>query len=179
MAYRLNWNVEIRQCGDAMKGLGLFASHRLSKGLKVLSEAPLLVYEARDDLVADIEYQFPQLPEAGQRLFTRMFAGYRDVAPYLPLGDVREAYETRTVRLRRIARLNSYEGVGIGCVLSPGFATINHECSPNAFMYYNPNNGLVSLHALRDIGPNEEITISYFQEMVYLNAAERASRLAN
>ncbi|KAK8083828.1 SET domain-containing protein [Apiospora saccharicola] len=120
MAYPLNWNAEIRQCGDALKGLGLFASQRLSKGLKVLSEAPLLVYEARDDLVADIQHQFPQLPEAGQRLFTRMYAGYRDVGPRLPAGDVRDAYVTRPVRLRNIARLNSFEGVGIGCVLPPG-----------------------------------------------------------
>lgn len=45
------------------EGTGLFATQRLSKGLKVLSEAPLLVYEARDDLVADVEYQFPPLPE--------------------------------------------------------------------------------------------------------------------
>ncbi|KAK7923466.1 SET domain-containing protein [Apiospora marii] len=172
MAFQLNWNVEIRQCDDALKCLGLFAVQRLSKGLKVLSEAPLLVYETRDNLVADVEYQFPQLPGAGQQLFTRMYAGYRDLVPRLPVGEVRDAQATRPRRLRDIARLNSYEGVGIGCVLSPGFAAINHEpsltisrCSPNAFMYYNPNNGLLSLHALRDIGPDEEITISYFQEM--------------
>ncbi|KAK8035806.1 hypothetical protein PG991_001879 [Apiospora marii] len=177
MAFRLNWNAEIRQCADAGKGLGLFATQRLSKGLKVLSEAPLLVYEDRDDLVTDIENQFSQLPEAGQQLFTRLYAGYRDLVPRMPVGPVREARAILPSRLREIAKLNSFEGVGIGCVLSAGFAAVNHECAPNTFLYYNPANGMLNLHALRDIAANEEITMSYFQESCQCcNATDDANR---
>ncbi|KAK7941334.1 uncharacterized protein PG986_013721 [Apiospora aurea] len=162
--YRLNWNVEIRQCGDKMKCLGLFATHRLTKGLKVVSEEPLLVYESRDELVAAITQQLPQLPEAGQQLFALLYAGHRDVAALLPAGAVRDTQATKPRRLRQIAQLNSFEGIGIGCLLSPGLAAINHDCAPNAFMYYNPNTGSVNLHALHDIDAGEEISVSYFQE---------------
>ncbi|KAK7968949.1 hypothetical protein PG988_008022 [Apiospora saccharicola] len=139
MAYPLNWNAEIRQCGDALKGLGLFASQRLSKGLKVLSEAPLLVYEARDDLVADIQHQFP--------------SSRKPASAYSPectpaTGTWARAYRPATSGTRGRHRMRP----------PPGFAAINHECSPNTFMYYNPANGLLNLHALRDIEANEELT---------------------
>ncbi|KAK6863804.1 hypothetical protein PG995_000332 [Apiospora arundinis] len=179
MAYRLNYNVEVRQCAEVQKGLGLFAVHRLSKGLKIMSEAPLLADETRDDLVRTIVEQHPSLPADGQAVLTRMYAGPRDVHPFLPEGAVRDAYAIRPSRLRRIARLNSFEGVGIGCVVSPGFAAVNHDCKPNAFMYYNPTTNLVALHALRDIHQDEELCISYMQESVYLTKAERDSRLTN
>ncbi|KAK8055625.1 SET domain-containing protein 5 [Apiospora rasikravindrae] len=178
-SYRLNRKVEIRQCGDGLKGLGLFAAHRLTKGLKIMSEEPLLVDETRDDLAAHISYQFPSLSEAEKSKLVLMYAGYREPIALLPAGAVKDAHAGRAQRLQMIARYNSFEGIGIGCALSPGSAAINHACSPNAFLYYNSSFNYVTLHAIRDIQAGEEVTISYFQESVYLTAAERNNRLAD
>lgn len=127
MAYRINFNVEIRQCADVQKELGLFAAHRLTKGLKIMAEPPLVVSEQRTDLAADLPQQFPSLPEAGRAILIRMYAGRRDVNPFLPAGAVRDAHAIRPRRLETIAMLNSFEGIGIGCALSAGCAAINHE----------------------------------------------------
>ncbi|KAK7989896.1 DDE superfamily endonuclease domain-containing protein [Apiospora arundinis] len=179
MAFRLNYNVEIRQCADVEKGLGLFAVHRLTKGLKIIAEAPLLVDETRDDLARNVVQQFSSLPPDGQAVLIRMYAGHNDVNPMLPPGVVRDTHAVRPSRLSTIARLNGLEGIGIGCALSPGAVAINHDCTPNAFVYYNANTNSVTLHALRDIQMDEEISISYFQESVYLTKAERHGRLVN
>lgn len=50
---------------------------------------------------------------------------------------------------------------------------------PNSFLCYNDTTEAVNLHALREIHQDEEITISYFQELVFLNKEERASLLGN
>ncbi|KAK8087870.1 hypothetical protein PG997_002831 [Apiospora hydei] len=151
-SYQLNWNVEIRQCEDGLKGLGLFASHRLTKGLKIMSEEPLVIDETREDLAAFIPQEFQSPSEAGKRALVLMYAGYRDPIALLPAGAVKDFHAGRTRRLQAIARLNSFEGIGIGCALSPGSAAINHAFNS------------VTLHALRDIQAGEEVTISYFQD---------------
>ncbi|EXJ95655.1 hypothetical protein A1O1_00777 [Capronia coronata CBS 617.96] len=59
----------------------------------------------------------------------------------------------------------------IGLVLHPKPALVNHSCDPNAYVrfdIFSPSHqpgdqasGSLSVHALRDIGKDEEITISY------------------
>jgi SET domain-containing protein len=39
---------------------------------------------------------------------------------------------------------------------------INHSCTPNTKFVYNNESGLATLQAIRDIQPDEEILIVYF-----------------
>ncbi|KAK6863803.1 hypothetical protein PG995_000331 [Apiospora arundinis] len=169
----VNVNVHIRACQAPDRGLGLFASQRLSKGLKILSEEPLLIAESRDDMVDDVNQDFNNLLPAQKALLTRCYAGRYDMVPLMTIEHVRAQQSTAAYRLQMIAQLNSHEGAGIGCILSPALATINHECIPNTYAYYNHETGLVALHALRDIQPYEELTISYLQDNIYLTAELR------
>ncbi|KAK8021622.1 hypothetical protein PG990_006760 [Apiospora arundinis] len=175
----VNHNVHIRACKAPERGLGLFASQRLSKGLKILSEEPMLVAEARQALIDDINHAFASMSPDAKAVFTRFYAGRFDMVPLMTIEHVREQESTAMARLQLITQMNGLDGAGIGYILSPSLAAANHVCVPNAFAYYNHETGLVALHALKDIQPGEEITISYLQDNVYLTAGERAQRLAN
>ncbi|KAK7941335.1 uncharacterized protein PG986_013722 [Apiospora aurea] len=145
----VNGNVAIRQCDSPERGLGLFATLRLSKGLKILSEQPLLVDETRQDMINDVAYEFHALPLASQALFTRLYAGPLDLVPIMTGENEREQrarLSVATARLQQIVHLNSVEGAGADAFI------------PNAYAYYNYETGSVALHALRDIQPNEEVT---------------------
>ncbi|KIV80913.1 hypothetical protein PV11_08379 [Exophiala sideris] len=59
----------------------------------------------------------------------------------------------------------------LGLALHPSTALLNHACDPNAFVRFDVSptsqqsgffgHGSISIHALRDISKNEEITLSY------------------
>ncbi|KAK8050730.1 SET domain-containing protein [Apiospora phragmitis] len=176
MSHPVNANVDIHACELPERGLGLFASRKLSKGLKVMSEVPFLVGETQQDMVNDIDEEFPLLPLPAQALFTRLFAGSVDMVPVLPAGHDRDQLSVATARLEQIVQLNSVEGAGTGCFLSPAAAAINHDCVPNTYVYYNHETSLVTLHALRDIQPNEEVTINYLHDNIYLDPDQRQQR---
>lgn len=126
-SYPVNTNVEIRACRARERGLGLFASQRIAAGLEILSEEAFLVDETRDDMIAGIGQAFATLPLASQALFTRLFAGRLDMVPHMGAGPDRDQDSVALARLQRIVRLNSIEGAGIGCVISPAVSSINHE----------------------------------------------------
>ncbi|KAK8035807.1 hypothetical protein PG991_001880 [Apiospora marii] len=179
LSYPVNANVEIRACRSRERGLGLFASQRITAGLKILSEETFLVDETRDDMIAGIGHEFATMPLASQALFTRLFAGRHDMVPHMEFGPDRDQDSVSMARLQQIVRLNSIEGAGIGCVISPAVSGINHDCIPNAYAYYNSETGVVAVHALQVIQPGQEVTISYLQDDVYLESGERQDRLVN
>lgn len=51
-------------------------------------------------------------------------------------------------------------------------ARLNHSCSPNVFHRYNPNLNRLTIHALRDIRPGEELNTSYI-DICHPTAARR------
>ncbi|KAK8055627.1 hypothetical protein PG993_000854 [Apiospora rasikravindrae] len=180
--HRVNSNVAIRACPSPERSLGLFASHRMTKGLKILSEEPFLIDDTQQDMINSVAHEFSALPLHLQALFTRLWAGPLDLVPLMTAEHARlqrEQLSVDSARLQQIVQLNSLEGAGTGCFLSPAVAAINHDCVPNSYVYYNYETGLVALHALRDIQQDEEITINYLQENLYLDAGERQQRLAN
>lgn len=122
----MNDNTEIRDANG--KGLGLFASQRLTKGLRIFSEEPFLVYESRDEAVRRISTDFQNLSEDDKGIFTRLHAGSLDLVPFLQAGsEIRNTAAVSAQRLARIAAYNSFEGVGVGCVIAKATAALNHE----------------------------------------------------
>ncbi|KAI1777355.1 hypothetical protein F4818DRAFT_345847 [Hypoxylon cercidicola] len=176
----INEKLLIKQCPNVSKGLGVFATRRLSKGLRLLEESPLLSYECSEDAIEDIEHDFGSLPLPDQARLVRLFAGIFDTVPVIKMLQQDEAgLATAPQRLKKIVRYNSVEGQGTGCVLLFNCSFLNHSCVPNAWLYWNDALNAVTLHAIRDISKEEEVTISYFQESVYLNRLERNARLGN
>ncbi|KAI1763410.1 hypothetical protein GGR53DRAFT_371330 [Hypoxylon sp. FL1150] len=177
----INNKVVVKQCADVSKGLGVFATRNLSKGLRLYAENPLLRYESTFDAMEDIERSFEYFSFFNQAGFTRLFAGTLDVTPFIKTICQWSDRDVARVpgRLRQIVRFNSVEGQGTGCLLTIYSSFLNHSCVPNAFLYWNDMRNTVTVHAIRNISKGEEVTISYFQEAVYLNTLQRNARLAN
>ena len=123
----VNHNVHIRMSSSPEQGIGLFASHRISKGLKILSEEPLLLSETRDDMIDGIGQEFATLPPGVKAIITRFHAGQFDMVPLMTVEHIREQQSMEIGRLQAIVQLNSLEGAGIGCVISPSLAAVNHQ----------------------------------------------------
>lgn len=54
-------------------------------------------------------------------------------------------------------------------------ARLNHSCAPNVFHRYNPNINRLTIHALRDIAPGEELATSYID--ICADTAARRQKL--
>lgn len=125
----INDELVIKQCPDVSKGLGVFTTRNLSKGLRLLAETPLLAYESTFDAMEDIERSFECLSFFNQAGFIRLFAGALDITPFLK--KIRRWSEIDVARvpnrLRQIVRFNSVEGQGIGCVLAILSSFLNHR----------------------------------------------------
>ncbi|KAI1097543.1 hypothetical protein F4804DRAFT_351528 [Jackrogersella minutella] len=163
-AFVFNPILLIKQCPDPSKGIGLFSLNKLSKGLRLLIEVPMLTHESKEEAVANIQFDFHSLPLAHQALYTRLFAGPTDVIPLMNVQPVRDLGSTDLTRLKTIMECNGMEGQGLGCVLLFFGSLLNHSCVPNAWIYWNDTTGSMTLHALREIDTGEEITISYIQD---------------
>ncbi|XXG95630.1 hypothetical protein Hte_001898 [Hypoxylon texense] len=174
----LDERLALKKCPDPYKGLGVFARKDLSTGLRLMIEAPFFVYESCEEASENIEHDFPRLPATDQAIFTRLFAGFCDLAPIIRLlNHDASAAAVGPARLRNIVRCNRIEGQGIGCVVPFYLSALNHSCVPNAWVYWNETHRALTLHTVRDIAQGEEVTISYFQESVYLNHFQRNDRL--
>ncbi|RYP24366.1 hypothetical protein DL765_000630 [Monosporascus sp. GIB2] len=150
-SYPINSYLAINQCSDPKKGLGFFAAQRITKGLRIFSEAPILVYESKEVAMARIAADFHNLQEDSKAFVTRLFSGRQDIVPLLPAGPLRDDAAVSAERLQAIMQYNCIEGQGIGCVLAPLMGMINHHCKPNTWVYYNEAVGSMTLHALRNI----------------------------
>jgi len=64
-------------------------------------------------------------------------------------------YETNRFTLR--SRDGAIDKLGI----FPKAARVNHSCVPNVFHRFNPNIRRITMHAIRDIEPGDEIVTSY------------------
>ncbi|KAI1875024.1 hypothetical protein JX265_003708 [Neoarthrinium moseri] len=173
--YQVNANCHVNHAGG--KGIGLFASQFLSKGLLILADQVILGYETRDEAIQNIVRDCNALDSETKSTFLRLFAGPTDIAPIVRNGTLRQQLMMAPERLRNIARYNAVEGHGTGCAIAFGSSAVNHSCIPNAFLYWNNDRGLMTLYAQQRIEPGTEITINYLQDNIYHTSAQRASRL--
>ncbi|KAI0178648.1 hypothetical protein GGR52DRAFT_569557 [Hypoxylon sp. FL1284] len=146
-----------RQCPQVAKGLGVFAKCRLTKGLRLLDEPPVLNYATTLIAQRQIARKFQSWRPLEQLTFTRLYAGRNDSVPILRAMRLNELrYATITSRLKSIVGLNSIEKQGTGSFLAIACSFLNHSCVPNAWVYYNVDTRRVTLHALCDIAEGEE-----------------------
>jgi hypothetical protein len=71
------------------------------------------------------------------------------------------------VALLSIFRNNSFNlgsGLEISEAVFPRISRINHSCVPNAQGNFHEGKGVFNVHATRDIGIDEEVTLSYLPE---------------
>jgi len=177
---------EIRHAGA--KGLGVFATSNILRGTRVFSERPLLairqdqdasdVYATSKLLSLKDQQQLLQLSVA----LTKQLSVIRwihtlwytlkqttfDINSWVRGNGSFSVPTRRSIRehntVLSVFRNNAFELGSAGKIqlaVFRGISRINHSCLPNAEGNFNAAIGRFTIHALRDIVPDEEIMISY------------------
>ena len=74
--------------------------------------------------------------------------------------------------LLRIFETNSFAADG-GSVVVTQASRINHSCTPNVYHNWNAASNALTVHAVRDIEPGEEILTSYIQVCVWQDVRQK------
>ena len=129
----------------------MFARGNIQKGIRILAEKPFFSLAKRPKLSSldpdapnNITKAFDRLPRIEQRKYMSLSCPKRSDTSF-----VLSIYEA-----------NCYE-MGAGTCICVDAARINHSCIPNAHYSRNNNIKRETVHAMKDIFKDEEITISY------------------
>jgi hypothetical protein len=131
------------------KGNGLVATYDIAPGTRILSEKPLFTVPAQAEATMDfyIIAKAKLLTKDEQRQFLSLHNSHQDKNIF------RSIFETNA--------LPCGPGSTTGAVY-PTICLINHSCAPNSYVSWNSDARSQTIHALRNIGVGEEITISYY-----------------
>ncbi|KAI6841288.1 hypothetical protein KC340_g2528 [Hortaea werneckii] len=131
------------------KGKGLIASQSIPKGTCIISEPPLFTTDALEDpnnIEKDLGRIVRSLSKEGQRAFLSLHNNNPGSDPF-----------------SNIIRSNGYPlgpSSDIGGIF-PLVARINHSCLPNAQHAWSDKHQKMLVHAVRNIEPGCELTLSY------------------
>ncbi|KAF2628500.1 SET domain-containing protein [Macroventuria anomochaeta] len=156
------------------KGYGCIAIQNISRGTRILTDAPLLIVPMADYMKTDIELAFSSLASAQKALYFSLHSGHGQPAsawpsqihPSVPARErqrIEEQHAARTGKeatLISIFQTNCME-MGAGAAVFPYAVRFNHSCNPNACFSWNAAIGKETIHTMRDIKEGEEVTISY------------------
>ncbi|OLN98038.1 SET domain-containing protein 5-like protein 3 [Colletotrichum chlorophyti] len=146
------------------KGLGLVANKLIRRGQRIMAHPPAVVIHRRfiDDVDLDGQYRMldvavSNLPDATREAFMAQ------------MGQS-QGHKSTGHRIHDIMHTNSFElGLGIrdGHHFGnyPEVSRYNHDCRPNVAFYINDADIRHYTHAIRDIHPGEELTISYVDSL--------------
>lgn len=131
------------------KGKGLVATQRITKGTCILSEAPVVAITLSPP-TKDVEKLWSPV--------TNLPVGHRQAFEALAKCH---PYENTFGLYLSVVRTNSFrirDGVAGVCIIA---SRINHACISNAQHSWNDNLKELTVHAVRHIEKDEEITINY------------------
>ncbi|KAK2041373.1 SET domain-containing protein [Colletotrichum somersetense] len=147
------------------KGLGLVANQPIRRGQRIMAHPPAVVVHRRfvDDIDPEEQYRVfedaaARLPEAAREAFMAQ------------MGQAAAAHRSTGQRVHDILHTNSFElGLNIrdGHHFGnyPEVSRFNHDCRPNVAFYIDDSDLRHYTHAVRDIQPGEELTISYVDSL--------------
>lgn len=146
---------ETRHAG--IKGLGMFARCGISAGSIILVEHPLIVMPRSSSALSDISCLLSEVHPKGRTEFMNL-------ANTLPLEERLKAIMQTNYLLIDLPvddpELAAHHAVFLK------ISRCNHSCSPNAHWKWDPASFSLTLEAVRDIGPSEEITIQYIDSTI-------------
>jgi hypothetical protein len=167
---------QVRHAGA--KGFGLFASQHIARGKRMLAEQPLISIDNKgpDILAAAAKLSSSQrrvllelsLNEANKSILSLIYATWKS---FPALGSVLQNRDILNIFYNNNFALGDEDDRR---AVFPTVARINHSCVPNAQGNFNTNLGTFTIHALRDIATQEEITISYLGDQLALRQARQA-----
>ncbi|UPX17426.1 uncharacterized protein EKO05_0007780 [Ascochyta rabiei] len=156
------------------KGYGCIALQHIPRGTRILTDTPLLSVPAAVYMGSDIEHAFGPLSPEQKGLYLALHSGHGQATSAWPSTmhasvptherqRISEQHAARTgphATLLSLFQTNCME-MGHGAAVFAHASRFNHACNPNACFSWNGAIGRETIHAMRDIGPGEEITLSY------------------
>ncbi|EEP78153.1 predicted protein [Uncinocarpus reesii 1704] len=144
------------------RGLGCVATSRISKGTRILAEAPLFTVPKEtanlDSVESALLKELKNLTKEQQHDFF----------------SLHNAHKGKCSPVIGITRTNAipFGSRGSAGGIFPRAARINHSCKQNAQNSWNYNIGKLTIHAFRDIEEGEEITIAYIDGSEYFETRQ-------
>lgn len=168
---------QIRHAGA--KGLGVFAKHGLARGTRVIAERPVLavknereVFAAAERLAAQDRSDLSQF-SINEAKRSSGFDWAAAAWHQLRNGSIpRRSTTTESLNTLDVFRNNNFDIGNHTQAMFQDISRINHTCVPNCQGNFNSAIGQFTIHAIRPIDADEEVTISYLDE----HAATRESR---
>lgn len=153
--------INIKNAGP--KGLGVFAIADIPRGIRIIAEPPLLKFDQVDNNI-EIWKSFKKLRSSERKKYLELQhlecdRRYELTNPALE--ENRHKNEIATVlAIYRLNKSICHTGTTVVSYLPSRF---NHSCLPNTKCAENPNldDGVVTIHAVRDIRAGEELTYPY------------------
>lgn len=123
----INHNVHIQHTGSLARGLGLFATCRLTAGLNIYSEEAVLAYESLEEAVWKISQDLTTVQPGVRIMLLKLFAGPNDMHRPAFDSNIIMPPSISQARLQNIVKFNGIEGQGTGCFISIVASSINHS----------------------------------------------------
>ena len=157
------------------KGFGLFANHKTSRGDRISSEKPFLMVpkDIESFNITEFCYRFCRMSEWEKKSHLKLHAArnkvdlMRRLFENIPQEERQELDLDRIIKALAIFDTNSFtldhphDDMQESCRVFLNACCINHSCCPNTKTEWNARTGCLSVHAIKDIPIDEEITITY------------------
>jgi hypothetical protein len=150
------------------KGMGVIAKDYIRRGELIMANTASLMMDYRMfEEVSNADYQMLQAYAVDS-----LPAAHREAI--LGLSTQNAVNLTYRARVEQLASTNAFdiessttddEQESGFYVVFPEIARMNHDCRPNADYYFDYDTMAQYIHALRDIGPGEELTLSYINPL--------------
>ena len=139
-------------------GMGMFARRRISRGERIIADAPLLLWRTAAPPPGCLRYPIESLVQRVDALSSpdraRFYALSQD-AKYGVRKTAQGVWQTNVYPLSQSADGSSTAAIFTDC------SRVNHACRPNMHNDYNASLGMMTLHAVQTIEAGEELTVSY------------------
>ncbi|KAK1493223.1 TPR domain-containing protein [Colletotrichum cuscutae] len=160
------------------KGLGVFASRPILTGQRILTDQALLTITSSDS--NSILRQAQLLSTTGRDSLLSLSTNPSKSSIFSWLESIwrSKSAPQDTVSNHTILNIFRNNNFNIGNqtqALFPQVARLNHSCVPNAQGNFNKDLNAFTIHATRNIEPEEEITISYLDEHLGLRQSRQTA----
>ncbi|KAK4498861.1 hypothetical protein PRZ48_009371 [Zasmidium cellare] len=163
-----NYNYYMLAKADG-KGRGAFALTNLKAGTKILVDKPLMVIDKKHGFdAADVGAEYQKLSSAQKEAFDQarvVFSNGREEST----SDA-SAFDKFNTNKFSIDGKDKW-----GCFAHA--SRFNHSCLPNCHMSATANEGM-QCHVIRDVAAGEELTFTYFENLLYLPTNQRRQFMA-
>ncbi len=171
------------------KGLGMFSSDMIKRGTRILDEEALMTVSGMSysailpgfiDLGLEKKAIFMSLAGAEDEEEAENLAWYlSEVEKNVDPGAQNSMSYKDQAEVQLIFRSNSFDITPHTSGIFPVASRMNHSCIPNVYHTWNSNINRLTVHALRNIEPGEELLTTYIPAVLTLEQRNDEEHLGN